>query len=65
MPPDKIVIRDNAGVEKKSVVGPYLEGDVVTVSCEVYGGMYLLSTINIFRCNIFKKRTLYVSRKSV
>lgn len=48
VPPDKITIRDNAGAEKTSVVGPYSEGDVVTLSCEVYGGTYLLNSLQPF-----------------
>lgn len=31
-------IRDESGTERASVVGPYSEGDVVKLKCDVYGG---------------------------
>lgn len=38
VPPDKISIKDDTGVERSTVVGPYSEGDIITLSCEVFGG---------------------------
>ncbi|XP_055324788.1 protein turtle [Sitodiplosis mosellana] len=38
LPPDRISIKDDTGVERSSVVGPYAEGDIITLSCEVFGG---------------------------
>ncbi|KAG4065909.1 hypothetical protein HA402_000356 [Bradysia odoriphaga] len=38
LPPDRISIRDEAGVDRASVVGPYSEGDTVSLKCDVYGG---------------------------
>lgn len=38
MPPDRISIKDDTGVERSTVVGPYAEGDIITLSCEVFGG---------------------------
>lgn len=40
VPPDRISIRDEAGVDRASVVGPYSEGDTVSLKCDVYGGLY-------------------------
>lgn len=40
MPPDRISIKDDAGMERSTSVGPYAEGDMVTLSCEVFGGKY-------------------------
>lgn len=40
VPPDRINIKDEAGVERGTIVGPYSEGDMVTLSCEVFGGKY-------------------------
>ncbi|XP_055904209.1 lachesin-like [Eupeodes corollae] len=37
-PPERISIRDDADIERSSIVGPYSEGDVVSLKCEVYGG---------------------------
>ncbi|XP_055371722.1 hemicentin-1 [Condylostylus longicornis] len=37
-PPERISIRDDSGIERSTVVGPYSEGDVVSLKCEVYGG---------------------------
>ncbi|XP_059611203.1 protein turtle [Phlebotomus argentipes] len=37
-PPDRIAIKDEADVERASVVGPYAEGDYVKLKCEVFGG---------------------------
>lgn len=42
VPPDRISIRDESGVDRASVVGPYSEGDVVSLKCEVYGGKHFL-----------------------
>jgi hypothetical protein len=38
VPPERISIRDETGTERTSVVGPYSEGDMVKLKCEVYGG---------------------------
>lgn len=38
VPPDRISIKDESDVDKASVVGPYSEGDIVNLHCEVYGG---------------------------
>lgn len=38
--PDTINIKDETGVERSTIVGPYSEGDMVTLNCEVYGGEY-------------------------
>lgn len=38
-PPDRILIRDSNDEERSTVVGPYSEGDIVTLKCEAYGGM--------------------------
>lgn len=40
VPPDRISIRDEFGVDRASVVGPYSEGDTVNLKCDVFGGMY-------------------------
>ncbi|EDV93890.1 hemicentin-2 [Drosophila grimshawi] len=37
-PPKQVVIRDGANVERSTVVGPYSEGDVVALKCQVLGG---------------------------
>lgn len=44
VPPDRISIKDDTGVERSTVVGPYAEGDIITLSCEVFGGKYIHST---------------------
>lgn len=41
VPPDRISIKDDTGVERSTVVGPYSEGDIITLSCEVFGGKCL------------------------
>lgn len=38
VPPDRMSIRDEFGIDRASVVGPYSEGDMVTLKCEVFGG---------------------------
>lgn len=38
VPPEKISIRDESGIDRVSVVGPYNEGDFANLYCEVYGG---------------------------
>ncbi|KAL5284444.1 hypothetical protein ACFFRR_006630 [Megaselia abdita] len=37
-PPERVSIRDDSGIERSAVVGPYGEGDSVTLKCDVYGG---------------------------
>lgn len=38
VPPTKIVILDESGLERRSVVGPYAEGADMLLRCEVFGG---------------------------
>ncbi|XP_065355312.1 nephrin [Calliphora vicina] len=38
MPPEVVIIRDDSDVERSTVVGPYSEGDIVTLKCEAIGG---------------------------
>lgn len=38
VPPQKIVILDESGIERTSVVGPYSEGSNLLLRCDVYGG---------------------------
>lgn len=40
VPPDRISIRDESGIDRVSVVGPYSEGDFVNLNCDVFGGTY-------------------------
>lgn len=40
VPPDRISIKDDSSIERSTVVGPYVEGDIVTLSCEVFGGKF-------------------------
>ncbi|EDW63172.2 uncharacterized protein Dvir_GJ11152 [Drosophila virilis] len=47
-PPKQVVIRDSANVERSTVVGPYSEGDVVALKCQVFGG-YPTPTITWYR----------------
>ncbi|KAH8294938.1 hypothetical protein KR018_004471 [Drosophila ironensis] len=47
-PPKQVVIRDSANVERSTVVGPYSEGDIVSLKCQVIGG-YPTPTINWYR----------------
>lgn len=65
MPPDRISIKDDTGVERSTVVGPYAEGDIITLSCEVFGGKCIYTLfikqkyLSIYRFNqidIDKKR---------
>lgn len=37
-PPDVVIIRDDSDVERSTVVGPYSEGDIVSLKCEAIGG---------------------------
>uniref|UniRef100_A0A1A9ZZ50 Ig-like domain-containing protein n=1 Tax=Glossina pallidipes TaxID=7398 RepID=A0A1A9ZZ50_GLOPL len=37
-PADRILIRDDSNIERSTVVGPYTEGDVISLKCEVLGG---------------------------
>lgn len=46
VPPDRISIKDDTGVERSTVVGPYAEGDIITLSCEVFGGKYFHTTVS-------------------
>lgn len=38
VPPERICIKDESGTERTSVVGPYSEGDIVKLKCDVFGG---------------------------
>lgn len=38
VPPERVSIRDESETERASVVGPYSEGDIVKLKCDVYGG---------------------------
>lgn len=40
VPPHKIVIVDDSGIARNSMVGPYVEGDTLRLYCDVYGGEY-------------------------
>lgn len=42
VPPQKIIILDESGIERTSVVGPYSEGSNLLLRCDVYGGKILL-----------------------
>lgn len=42
VPPHKIVITDETGQERTSVVGPYAEGAELHLRCLVYGGNFVL-----------------------
>ncbi|KAJ9581210.1 hypothetical protein L9F63_023615, partial [Diploptera punctata] len=37
LPPERLVIVDEEGVERTSVVGPYSEGADLALRCDVYG----------------------------
>jgi hypothetical protein len=41
VPPEKLVIMDEKGSERTSVVGPYSEGADLVLRCDVYGGKYM------------------------
>ncbi|XP_030379920.1 hemicentin-2 [Scaptodrosophila lebanonensis] len=47
-PPKQVIIRDNDNVERSTVVGPYGEGDVVSLKCQAVGGNPMPS-INWYR----------------
>lgn len=38
VPPHKIVIVDDSGIARNSMVGPYMKGDTLRLYCDVYGG---------------------------
>ncbi|XP_053671696.1 neural cell adhesion molecule 1 [Anopheles nili] len=38
VPPERMVIRDQLGMERTTVAGPYSEGDNIRLRCDVYGG---------------------------
>ncbi|XP_058813514.1 neural cell adhesion molecule 1 isoform X2 [Topomyia yanbarensis] len=38
VPPERVVIRDQVGAERTTVAGPYSEGDIIKLRCDVYGG---------------------------
>ena len=41
MPPDPVVIFDETGKRRASVVGPYLVGDKIHLVCDAFGGKIL------------------------
>ncbi|XP_037730499.1 hemicentin-1 [Drosophila subpulchrella] len=47
-PPKQVIIRDSSNVERSTVVGPYSEGDIVSLKCQVIGG-YPTPTISWYR----------------
>ncbi len=38
VPPDPLVIFDETGKRRASVVGPYLIGDTIHLACDAFGG---------------------------
>jgi hypothetical protein len=52
VPPEKLVIVDEEGAERTSVVGPYSEGADLALRCDVYGGKYMHHTL----CNTLLDR---------
>ncbi|XP_055542964.1 hemicentin-1 isoform X2 [Wyeomyia smithii] len=38
VPPERVVIRDQLGVERTTVAGPYSVGDIIKLRCDVHGG---------------------------
>ncbi|CAD6995432.1 unnamed protein product [Ceratitis capitata] len=40
--PKEIVIRDENGVKRSTVVGPYNEGEFILLKCEAIGGKYMV-----------------------
>ena len=45
MPPDPVVIFDETGKRRASVVGPYLVGDKIHLVCDAFGGKILKKKI--------------------
>ena len=41
VPPDPLVIFDETGKRRASVVGPYLVGDSIHLVCDAFGGKLL------------------------
>ena len=41
VPPDPVVIFDETGKRRASVVGPYLVGDTIHLVCDAFGGKIL------------------------
>ena len=48
MPPDPVVIFDETGKRRASVVGPYLVGDKIHLVCDAFGGK-ILKNIYLFQ----------------
>nr|XP_029723029.1 uncharacterized protein LOC109423245 [Aedes albopictus] len=48
VPPERVVIQDQLGIDRTTVAGPYSEGDIVTLRCDVYGGRPV-PTVSWFR----------------
>jgi hypothetical protein len=46
VPPEKLVIVDEKGAERTSVVGPYSEGADLALRCDVYGGKYMCRVLH-------------------
>ncbi|KAH8417035.1 hypothetical protein KR222_001779, partial [Zaprionus bogoriensis] len=64
-PPRQVVIRDSANVERSTVVGPYNEGDIVVLKCQVVGG-YPVPSINWYRDGVeIPSNTIYLSGKTI
>lgn len=40
VPPQKLIIYDNSGREVNTTVGPLIEGQSLSLTCEVRGGKY-------------------------
>lgn len=38
VPPERVSIKDESDTERNTVVGPYSEGDLIKLKCDVYGG---------------------------
>jgi hypothetical protein len=60
VPPEKLVIVDEEGTERTSVVGPYSEGADLALRCDVYGGkyMYYISCNTLLDTKFFTRNIL-------
>ena len=50
MPPDPVVIFDESGSARTSFVGPYTEGQQVTLICDAFGGETVSDAVITFKC---------------
>ena len=48
VPPDPVVIFDETGKRRASVVGPYLVGDTIHLVCDAFGGKILQINFHFF-----------------